>query len=127
MEPERQPGGPPELVPWPVLELMFGSRNVFVADWMGLGDAVPVEPPPPPPPPKLRGLGPGEIRIVDGDEHIEIEFNEEGAKFDRSDHRHKPRPSRHQRVPPKRHRPAALHHGADVSAASSGSGSPDHA
>jgi hypothetical protein len=49
-----------------------------------------VEPPAPPPPPKLRGLGPGEIRIVDGDEHIEIAFNEEGAKFEtcRSHHAH---------------------------------------
>ena len=35
-------------------------------------------------------LGPGEIRIVDGDEHIEIAFNEEGAKFEtcRSQHAH---------------------------------------
>lgn len=86
----RSPVQPTQIVPWPVLELTFGSRNVFVADWMGLGDAVPVEPPAPPPPPKLRGLGPGEIRLVDGDEHIEIAFNEEGAKFEtcRSHHAH---------------------------------------
>ena len=86
----RDPAEPAQIVPWPVLELTFGSRNVIVADWMGLGDAVPVAPPPPQPPPKLRGLGPGEIRIVDGDEHIEIAFNEAGAKFEtcRSQHSH---------------------------------------
>lgn len=86
----RDPAEPAQIVPWPVVELTFGSRNAFVADWIGFGDAVPVEPPAPPPPPKLRGLGPGEIRIVDGAEHIEIAFNEEGAKFEtcRSQHAH---------------------------------------
>ncbi len=86
----RDPDDLTRIVPWPVLELRFGSRNIFVADWMGLGDVVPVEPPPPPPPPKIRGLGPGEIRIVDGPEYIEIAFNEEGAKFEtcRSHHAH---------------------------------------
>jgi len=68
----RDPVDPKQIVPWPVLELCIGGRFGVVTDWMPVGD-VPLaatEPPsPPPPPPKLRGLGPGEIRLVDGVEH----------------------------------------------------------
>ncbi|MBK8098780.1 MAG: hypothetical protein IPK26_16830 [Planctomycetes bacterium] len=81
---------PSLIVPWPLLELTFGSRTILNVDWMGLGDLPIVEPPPPPPPPKLRGLGPGEIRIHDGEEYVEIAYSEAGAKFEtsRSHHAH---------------------------------------
>jgi len=43
---------------------------------------------------------------------------------DRSDLRRKPRPSRHQRAPRKRSRPAVVNREAETSARSSGNGSP---
>jgi hypothetical protein len=82
---------PTQIVPWPVLELSIGDRFGVVTDWMAVGDApLAAQPPKAAPPPKLRGLGPGEIRLVDGHEHIEIVYNEEGSKFEtcRSHHAH---------------------------------------
>lgn len=81
---------PRQIIPWPLLEMHCGSRVTLAADWMGLDEVPAVESPAPPPPPKLRGLGPGEIRLLDGDEFIEVAYNEEGAKFEtcRSHHPH---------------------------------------
>ncbi len=71
------------IVPWPVLELNIGGRFGVVTDWIAVGDA-PLEPTAPrvAPPPKLRGLGPGEIRLVDGADSIEIVYNDEGAMLE---------------------------------------------
>lgn len=87
----RDPVDPTQIVPWPVLEFSVGSRFGIVTDWIQVGDAALAAPPPrPAPPPKLRGLGPGEIRLVDGDEHIEIVYDDHGAKLEtcRSHHPH---------------------------------------
>jgi len=88
----RDPADRTQIVPWPVLELNVGARFDFVTDWMPVGDA-PFDGPAPTraTPPRLRGLGPGEIRLADGAEHIEIVYDDAGAKLEtcRSNH---PRP-----------------------------------
>lgn len=89
----RDPIDPSQIVPWPVLELSIGGRFGVVTDWMPVGD-VPLaatDPPPQPPPPKLRGLGPGEVRLVDGDEHVEIVYGDDGAMLGTC-RSHHPRP-----------------------------------
>lgn len=82
---------PTQIVPWPMLELSTGERFGVVTDWMPVGDR-PVEAPAQQsaPPPRLRGPGPGEIRLLDGDEHIEIVYDDEGSKCEtcRSHHPH---------------------------------------
>ncbi len=87
----RDPHHASQIVPWPVLELSIGRRFAVVTDWVPFGvEPIDVPPPPPAKPPKLRGLGAGEIRLVDGPEHIEIVYGDDGAKLEtcRSHHRH---------------------------------------
>jgi hypothetical protein len=87
----RDPVDPAQIVPWPVLVLSIGGRLAVVSDWMSVGDA-PLDVPAPQaaPPLKLRGLGPGEIRLADGDEFIEITYDDAGSKLEtcRSHHAH---------------------------------------
>lgn len=88
----RDPAAPQQLVPWPLLELGRAGRLGIVSDWFTVGDAPPAPPPPPPAAaPKLRGIGPGEVRLIDGGEHIEIVYGHTGAMAEAS-RSHQPRP-----------------------------------
>lgn len=84
---------PTWIVPWPLLELSLGARIGIVSDWMrvGGGPAVDEAPRPESQPPKLRGLGPGEIRLYDGAEHIEIVYDDRGCQYETCRSAH-PRP-----------------------------------
>ncbi len=78
----RDPKAPDLLVPWPVVSLdMRGNiDSVGPTVWMGNG-----EPPPPPArpaPPKIRGIGPGEVRLHDGPHAIHIAYHEDGGVRD---------------------------------------------
>jgi hypothetical protein len=86
----RDPVDPTQIVPWPVLELNVGSRIGYVTEWTTMdGEPAMAPAPQPAPPPRLRGLGPGEIRLLDGSERIEIYYGDTGSKLEtcRSHHR----------------------------------------
>jgi len=79
---KRDDNAPQFVVPWPLLELNTAERFGVVTDWIPMGDAPPPLPPKPTPAPRLRGIGPGEIRLLDGPEHIEIVYGDTGAKVE---------------------------------------------
>ncbi len=85
----RDPVDPTLVVPWPLLELNVAGRFGVVSAPIALRE--PEEPPPPrapTPTPKLRGLGPGEIRVHDGAEVIELVYDERGANCETSQSNH---------------------------------------
>jgi hypothetical protein len=69
------------LVPWPLLRLRLGGRMSFVTDWMQTGTGKPAPPVPTPPrrEVRMRGLGPAELEIRDGDWHLTITYGEDGT------------------------------------------------
>lgn len=69
------------IVPWPVAELSVGGRIGWVSPAIDTrtGEVVPEPELPPGKPSRLRGLGPGEIGVFDGNAKISLVFGEDGG------------------------------------------------
>lgn len=69
------------VVPWPVAQLSIGGRIGWVSPTIDTrtGEVVPELELPPGKPSRLRGLGPAEIDLHEGQAHINLVFGETGA------------------------------------------------
>ncbi len=69
------------IVPWPVAELSVGGRIGWVSSTFDVrtGEVVPEPELPPGKPSRLRGLGPAEVGVFDGPDHVHLVFGDDGS------------------------------------------------
>jgi hypothetical protein len=80
----REAAGGTTFAPWPVLDLNLGGRIGFVTPAFSRSGEVAEPPPRPGRAPRLRGLGPGEIRIQDGSHSIAVTYGDDGRWIETS-------------------------------------------